>query len=337
MNTYYSDRQKTGDRSCVLYMLLMLGVAALVTRCIFLRWPDRVVTIVISIVFGSLTIALLCLAGQVAVVLRFLPSMRYELQRDVLVLIIGPWKSRIPYDSIVDVVRKDLALSILSSFRMPGVALFDVPYPGEGTIRMYSTHPFADIIVIRTRDGKKYGISPADPSGFLQTLEQCKGQGAWTFVANSAPPASPKPVSWHNGWAVWLLLSCTLGMLIISMVMFPHLPDVLIVHWDVLGVPNGSLPRFWGVLLLPFISLMLAMVLLVLPDNPGVARRFLLILGISVVPLLLSCQLFLLLWNMGKSIVSARVFVLLLIILIPCSVVIQVTCILGIQKRERAS
>jgi len=70
----------------------------------------------------------------------------------------------------VSAVRRDLVFGPLSSFRMPGVAVFNVSYSDEGVVRMYSTHALKDVILITTANGYKYGISPADPEGFLAAL-----------------------------------------------------------------------------------------------------------------------------------------------------------------------
>jgi len=140
MHTEYAEKQRSGYTSCILFLFLMLGVTAVLARSLFVPWPDRVVATVMWFIFGSMVATILCLAGRVFLVLCSLPHMRYELRDDALYLILGPWKSRIPYNSITDVVRKDLAFSVLSSFRMPGIAVFDVAYSDEGSVRMYSTH-----------------------------------------------------------------------------------------------------------------------------------------------------------------------------------------------------
>ncbi len=334
MDVEYADKQPVGYRSCILFMLFILGVAALIARGIFLPWPDRVVTIVISIVFGATVASLLCVAGWVALVLHSLPSMRYELRDDALYLILGPWKSRIPYNSISDVVRKDLALSVLSSFRMPGVAVFDVMYSDEGMVRMYSMHALKDITLIKTVDGKKYGLSPADPDGFLRALQQHMSQKVTTSGTNSVSAAS-SPAPRHPTWPVWLSLSLSLATLITTLVMFARLPATLTIHWDLLGMPNGFLPRFWGAFLIPFLSLLFAIVPLVIPDSSGMARKTWYTLIVAVLGILFLCQLFLLLWNTGVGTANSKFFVPLLIILIAGSIVMQLVYIPHVSKQSK--
>lgn len=99
-----------------------------------------------------------------------LPRMRYELGADALVLRCGPFLTyRIPYSDIIDITRRNLTPSLWSSMRLPGLALWGVPYVGEGTIYMCATRMAKDIIVIGT-PGRRYGCTPADAEWFLQAL-----------------------------------------------------------------------------------------------------------------------------------------------------------------------
>jgi hypothetical protein len=340
MRIEYADKQRSSRMSGILFLFLMLSIAAVLVRSLFVRWPDQVVTIVMSIIFGSSLAVVLSLAVQVLLVLRSLPHMRYELRDDALYLILGPWKNRISYNSITDVVRKDLAFSVLSSFRMPGIAVFDVIYSDEGTVRMYSTHELADVTLIKTRDGKKYGISPANPDGFMAALKQACTVGAVHEEKSSTTSnvtTVPVPIRGRLGWAAWVSLSLAMATLVISLAMFARLPATLIIHWDLLGMPNGSLPRFWGAFLIPFLTLFFAVVPLVIPDSTGTARKTWYILVVSVLGILFLCQLFLLLWNMRSGTTIGKIFVPLLIILIAGSIVAQFMYILRLQRQGKQS
>lgn len=339
MRTYYAEKQRSSRTSGILFLFLLFGVVAALVRCLFVPWPDRVVTIVMSIIFGSSVAVMLSVALEVLLVLCFLPHMRYELRDDALYLILGFWKSRIPYDHISGVVRKDLAFSALSSFRMPGIAVFDVIYSDEGTVRMYSTHALKDITLIKTIDGKKYGISPADPDGFIAALKQaCNVDTVHEEKASTTSNVAtvPVPIRGHLSWAAWLSLSLAAATLIISLAMFARLPATLAIHWNVLGMPNGSLPRFWGAFLIPFLSLVFAIVPLVIPDGTGMVRKTWYTLIVAVLGILFLCQLFLLLWNTGVT-ASGKFFVPLLIILIAGSIVMQLVYILHGSKQAKHS
>jgi len=202
------------------------------------------------------------------------------------------------------------------------------------TPRMYSTHALTDVTLIKTRDGKKYGISPADPNGFVQALKLEMGHEVTTSGVKDVSVA-PKLAPRHLGWVAWLSLSFAAATLIISLVMFSRLPTTLVIHWDLLGMPNGSLPRFWGAFLIPFLSLVFALVPLTLPDSTGTGRKTWYVLVVSVLGILFLCQLFLLLWNTGSGTTLGKVFMPLLIILIAGSIAIQLIYILRIERQGK--
>ncbi len=99
-----------------------------------------------------------------------LPAMRYELTPDELVISCGPLlRYRLPYAEITDVRRANLLPSLWSSMRMPGLALWKVPYAQEGTIRMCATRMANGILLINTTSGR-YGITPAEEARFAAAL-----------------------------------------------------------------------------------------------------------------------------------------------------------------------
>jgi hypothetical protein len=99
------------------------------------------------------------------------PTMRYELDAEALTLRYGPVLAyRIPLDEIQTMKRQNLRLSLWSSVRLPGVALFSVPYRGLGQVKMCATAAANDIFLIETADGL-YGLTPADELGLLAALD----------------------------------------------------------------------------------------------------------------------------------------------------------------------
>jgi hypothetical protein len=100
----------------------------------------------------------------------FFPTMRYELDADALILRYGPvLRYRITYDQIQGIQRRDLSVPVWSSLRLPGLALFVVPYNDVGPVRMCATRAATDVLLIRT-SGATYGLTPADERGFLDAL-----------------------------------------------------------------------------------------------------------------------------------------------------------------------
>jgi hypothetical protein len=99
------------------------------------------------------------------------PTMRYELDRETLTLLYGKAiKYRIPLETIRSVKRVDLGLSLWSSIRMPGVALFSVPYSDVGQVRMCSTAALNGVLLIETEKGL-YGITPEAEDQLAATIQ----------------------------------------------------------------------------------------------------------------------------------------------------------------------
>lgn len=98
------------------------------------------------------------------------PAMRYELHPDALIIRYGPVLTyRLAYGDITDIRRRDLQVSLWSSMRVPGLALFGVPYSDVGTVKMCSTRAAQGVLLIEAA-GKLYGISPAEEERFVAEL-----------------------------------------------------------------------------------------------------------------------------------------------------------------------
>jgi len=53
--------------------------------------------------------------------------------------------------------------------------------------------------------------------------------------------------------------------LLIGLGFYNQFPDFVASHWDIEGKVNGYMSKFWGVFLMPFISLILLIILLIVP------------------------------------------------------------------------
>ena len=102
----------------------------------------------------------------------FFPTMRYEIEGKRLILSYGPLlRYSIDIGQIKAIRRQDLKISPLSSFRFPGLAIFNVPYLEIGTVKMCATAASTGILLIET-ESTKYGLTPADEEEFVATLRQ---------------------------------------------------------------------------------------------------------------------------------------------------------------------
>lgn len=124
--------------------------------------------------FASTVTLLICapVAAAFLVLAMWFPTMRYELRSTELVLRYGPVLTyRIPLGDIRGIRRRNLGLTIWSSVRFPGVALFTVPYADMGNVRMCATAAINNVLLIETPK-RKYGITPADEEVFVRALRE---------------------------------------------------------------------------------------------------------------------------------------------------------------------
>jgi hypothetical protein len=127
----------------------------------------------ISAVTSNLVLGILFITlGVYFLLLTFWwPTMRYELDQDALLLRYGKAiQYRIPLDTIKTMRRVNLGLSLWSSIRMPGVALFNVPYSDVGQVRMVSTAALNGIFLIETEHGL-YGLTPAEEDRLAAAIQ----------------------------------------------------------------------------------------------------------------------------------------------------------------------
>ncbi len=126
---------------------------------------------------GAPWAALLLGPAEVGVSLIFLlpffwfPTMRYELDEERLVMRCGPLSYRVHLADVQRVTKRDLAMSMWSSMRLPGFALGDVIYGDVGNVTMCATRALKGIILLEA-GRKKYGLTPADEDAFLADLRR---------------------------------------------------------------------------------------------------------------------------------------------------------------------
>jgi len=148
------------------WIALAAVMVASAAPVLFLPTSEEVPWWVDLIMWGTVGLGLWFLA-----IAAYFPFMRYDLAETELVLSYGSLLVyRIPYSTLSSVERKNLAWGAQSSMRLPGLALWKVPYAHEGSIRMCSTRSSRGVLVLRTTDGVSYGISPAEEDRFVHEL-----------------------------------------------------------------------------------------------------------------------------------------------------------------------
>jgi hypothetical protein len=101
---------------------------------------------------------------------RVVQTMRYVLTTDAVEIRAARSLRRVPFKDIIRVDVVNLAFNLVSSFRLPGLALYDVLYSDEGIVTMFSTHALKDVVLIETADHHKYGVSPEEEAEFVSDL-----------------------------------------------------------------------------------------------------------------------------------------------------------------------
>lgn len=144
----------------ILMAVIIVAVAIAPAMAMGLSSSSVIATVIIC---SLVALAFLALAF-------WFPTMRYELDQDQLTLRYGPFLTyRIPLDEIRTIRRRNLGLTIWSTIRFPGIALFKVPYADVGNVKMCATAALNNILLIET-DKEKYGLTPADEEVFVAAV-----------------------------------------------------------------------------------------------------------------------------------------------------------------------
>ncbi len=158
----FQPRPSSGRFWLVLMAVILIAIGIAPALSLGLTSTNAVITLIILIPVAS---AFLILAF-------WFPTMRYELDQDHLVLRYGPVLTyRISLDRIQTIRIRNLSLTIWSTLRFPGIALFTVPYADVGNVRMCATSALNNILLIET-EKEKYGLTPAYVDQFIAAVRR---------------------------------------------------------------------------------------------------------------------------------------------------------------------
>ena len=157
----FKPRPSFGWFWLVLMAVIIIAISIVPALAVGLSSSSAVVTLIICI---PVAIPFLVLAF-------WFPTMHYDLEQDQLTLRYGPVLTyHIPLGEIRTIRRRSLSMTIWSTIRFPGIALFKVPYADVGNVKMCATAALNNILLIET-DKEKYGLTPADEEAFVAAIK----------------------------------------------------------------------------------------------------------------------------------------------------------------------
>ena len=243
-------------------IVLMVAIFAVDIGLVWLASQQRIPSLGTFLV-GLAVLASLGLQTLLGYWLYGLVDSGYFLDRNALIIHWGPMEQIVPIGQVERIVTGEKIEGRVSASggMWPGhyVGYGEVPELGP-SLFYATTRPSGQIYVVTP--GIAYGISPADPERFLQSLRRRLEMGP-TQVAEQS---SKRPG--FLGWSVWrdrgglaLVGMGFLSLLILTgliCLLFPSLPSSLPLHFGVTGRPDRFAPRGY-VFVLPLIGLLVAL------------------------------------------------------------------------------
>lgn len=170
----FKPRRSTGWLWMVALSLFTLALGVVSALPLLTAPADD--SLVVTLILVPTLLLMLAVGAAGLLFAAWFPTMRYELDAHTLTLRYGPVLTyRIPLDEIQTIRKRDLSISLWSSMRLPGLALFTVPYTDVGKVKMCATAAAIDILLIEmTTD--KYGLTPADEKGLVAALHARMGE-----------------------------------------------------------------------------------------------------------------------------------------------------------------
>jgi len=188
-------------------------------------------------------------------------TLEYWVDRDAVTLVWGLTRQVVPIGSIQQVLMGTdvAALSAARPWHWPCTYRRRMRCDGGlGIVNAYATRPLQEQVILQT-SGESYSLSPGDPRGFLDALQEryALGPARPLEAATLRPPAWTWPL-WRDRAALALIGVSVLGVLLMFGMLsarFPYLSPDLPLHFDVNGLPDRIEAKS-GLFALPVIGLM---------------------------------------------------------------------------------
>jgi len=103
---------------------------------------------------------------------------------------------------------------------------------------------------------------------------------------------------------IFLIILFSFG---VAFYFYPKMPDIVASHWNAQGQVDGYMPKFWGLFLMPLISLLMAVLLLLIPkidplkENIKKFRKYFDTFIVLILLFLFYIYSLTIIWNSGKT------------------------------------
>jgi len=105
----------------------------------------------------------------------------------------------------------------------------------------------------------------------------------------------------------YLIAICVILLsFLIGIYLYTYMPERMASHWNALGEVNGYMPRFWGLFLMPFVSILMLILFVIIPaidplnKNIEKFRSYYDIFVVIMISFLFYLYLLTLFWNLGS-------------------------------------
>ncbi len=248
--------KRTGTQTGLLFII---GLVVLDIFCLIVMTTQPIgpLTFILSLIM----LASFPLLALIAYQLYGLARSGYDIDRNAVTIQWGPIKQIVPVESIQRIMLGTEVEGSVKGFRgwrWPGLMQGQGELPeGDLTVFYASTSLHQQLILVTP--SISYAISPADVSGFIESIKARYELGPTQAVAQTTEhPAFFDWPLWSDRVAHYLMITgATMCLLLFGLVSlrFPHLPPTLPLHYNVLGLPDRSGPAT-QVFILPFIGLL---------------------------------------------------------------------------------
>lgn len=107
---------------------------------------------------------------------------------------------------------------------------------------------------------------------------------------------------------VYVVIVLVAASFLLSIYFYPQMPERMVSHWGIHGEANGSIGRFWGSFIGPFVITILSLLFIVIPkidplkENIKEFRKYFDVFVALLLLFMLALQALMILWNLGIQI-----------------------------------